>query len=161
MSPIKERSGKAASRKNTRLIGSAGEYFVAGELSRNGITSALTMSGTDAFDILAIDSRNRQYAIQVKTTSGSKPEWKLSKKNQDIVDENTFYVLVQLNGKGSPDYYIVPAKTVAEQITIDHSNWLATPGKHDQDHNDNPMRVYRLEAEDPRYFNRWDHLGGA
>ena len=69
--------------KNNISIGNSGEYFVAGELERRGFTVALPMSNTKDFDILAInrEDADKQYAIQVKTTSYKKKGWTLSVKN--------------------------------------------------------------------------------
>ena len=56
-------------RLSNQLIGSAGEYFVAGELARHGLVAALTVAGTDSFDILAVNNDTGEtFAIQVKTT---------------------------------------------------------------------------------------------
>ena len=63
---------KERKNKTNVLTGSAGEYFVAAELSRRGVVAALTMSGTDAFDILAVNKAGRSYSIQVKTTQYEK-----------------------------------------------------------------------------------------
>ncbi|MFU2433125.1 MAG: hypothetical protein ACM678_04615, partial [Clostridiales bacterium] len=56
---------KERKNKTNVLTGSAGEYFVAAELSRRGVVAALTMSGTDAFDILAVNKAGRSYSIQI------------------------------------------------------------------------------------------------
>ena len=82
-------------KKNTVSIGNAGEYFVAGELERRGFTVAVPMSNTELFDVLAIErSTNKQIAIQVKTTSYRKKEWSLGLKNETLIGDNIFYILV-------------------------------------------------------------------
>lgn len=56
---------------NKISIGNSGEYFVAGELERRGLTCGVPMSNTKDFDILAIHREtHNQYAIQVKTNNG-------------------------------------------------------------------------------------------
>ena len=97
----------AKERKNKMnvLTGSAGEYFVAAELSRRGVVAALTMAGTDAFDILAVNKAGKSCAIQVKTTQYEKASWLLSSK--DETPKADFYVFVRLNGESLPDYYIM------------------------------------------------------
>ena len=147
-------------RLNNTLIGSAGEYFVAGELSRNGVVAALTMSGTDAFDILAVNQTGRQFAIQVKTTRHEKEPWLLGKKDEETRADNAYYVFVRLKGTGLPEYYVVPAKDVAEAILRKHQKWLETPGKNGSPHKDHDMREFQITQGDERYYNRWDRFTG-
>ena len=93
------------SKTDTVSIGNCGEYFVAAELERNGFTSAVPMSNTKEFDVLAISKRtHKQVAIQVKTNHTKKRTWTLSQKNEALIKENVYYVFVSLNGKGEPKY---------------------------------------------------------
>ncbi len=144
--------------KNLISIGNCGEYFVAAELERHGFTVAVPMSNVKDFDILAInrDDNSKQYAVQVKTQSGTKREWTLSKKNESMVGDNIIYVFVILNGLDYPKYYIVPSKEVADTIKVSHQKWIHTPGKNGQSHNDNNMRKFVLS--DDRYLNNWEIL---
>lgn len=143
--------------KNNVSIGNSGEYFVAGELERNGFTVALPMSNTKDFDILAISRSNyKQYAIQVKTTSYKQKKWALNKKNEKLVGDNIFYVFVSLNEMGNPEYHIVPSKIVADSIKESHKKWLNTPGRNGQQHNDTDFRQF-YDIED-KYLDRWDLL---
>ena len=138
---------------NNVSIGNSGEYFVAGELERRGLTAAVPMSNTKDFDILAISrSNNKQFAIQVKTTT--KKNWLLGKKCEDISGDNIIYVLVKLAGLEAPEYHIVPSKVISERIKKSHQDWLNTPGKNGNKHNDNDMRVFVDENDE--FLNRWD-----
>lgn len=148
-------------------IGNSGEYFVAAELERRGFTAAVPMSNTKDFDILAINRTTyRQVALQVKTNHSSAKQWTLSKKNEDLIDDNIYYVFVSLNEQDAPEYYIVESKLVAESVRVSHANWLNTPGKYGQPHNDTTMRkfgfgpirdnVLGLKADD--FKSNWDCL---
>jgi hypothetical protein len=143
---------------NTNVsTGNAGEYFVAGELERHGFTVAVPMSNVKDFDILAIDrSTFKQFAIQVKTTGYRQKKWTLSKENEDLQGDNIIYFFVSLNEMDVPEYHIVPSKIVAETIKRSHQEWLSTPGKHGQPHNDNTIRSFS-DINDV-YLNRWDYL---
>ena len=143
---------------SNQLIGSAGEYFVAGELSRHGIVAALTMAGTDAFDILAVNNAGMQFAIQVKTTKDKKATWLLGKKDEHPRSAHFYYVFVRLNGEELPDCYIVPASEVAKSIAARHEAWLRTPGRGGAPHKDTAIREFQLAEHDPSYFRRWDLL---
>jgi hypothetical protein len=148
------------SKKNlpTRLSGVAGEYFVAGELSRHGFIASITLRNTKGIDILVSNSSaSQQIAIQVKTNQGAKPEWVLNKKAENFYADNLFYVFVNLKGQEEwPDFYIVPSKVVANYVRNSHQQWLETPGKKGQAHKDNPMRKFR--DSERQYLNRWDLL---
>ena len=137
---------------NNRLIGSAGEYFVAGELSRNGVVAALTRAGTDAFDILAVNRCGQQFAIQVKTTKDAKSTWLLGAKDEET--RATHYVFVRLNGEELPECYVVPAPEVAAAIRAGHQAWR----KAKEGRTENGMREFQIAEHDPRYYRRWDYF---
>ncbi len=138
-------------------IGNAGEYFVAGELERRGFTVAVPMSNVKDFDILAINRKTfEQVAIQVKTTGYKQKKWTLSKKNEDLQGDHIFYIFVALNEMDTPEYHIVPSKIVAETIKQSHQDWLNSPGKHGQAHNDTSLRNF-FDIDD-LYLNKWDYL---
>lgn len=142
---------------NNISTGNAGEYFVAGELERHGFTVAVPMSNVKDFDILAINRRTyEQFAIQVKTTTYKQKKWTLSKKNETLEGDNIIYFFVSLNELETPEYHIVPSHIVAERICREHQEWLNTPGRKGQKHNDNNIRVFR--DFDDEYLNRWDLL---
>ncbi len=138
--------------RNNISTGNAGEYFVAGELERHGFTAAIPMSNVKDFDILAIDRNTyKQFAIQVKTTSYKTKTWTLGAKNETIEGDNIIYFLVSLNELEQPEYHIVPSKVIAKTIREEHAEWLATPGRNGQKHNDNPIRKFS-DPED-KYLN--------
>lgn len=145
-------------KKNMISIGNAGEYFVAGELERQGFTVGVPMSNVKDFDILAIHRESgKQIAIQVKTTWYRQKRWALSKKAETLARDNTFYIFVSLNELGTPEYHIVPSSIVAETVSREHKEWLDTEGKNGQKHNDTTIRLFR-DKEDI-YLDRWDLLG--
>lgn len=142
---------------NTISTGNAGEFFVAGELERHGFTAAVPMSNVKDFDILAINRETyKQFAIQVKTARYKQKKWVLNKKSEDLQGDNIFYIFVSLNELDVPDYHIVPSRIVAETVKKSHQDWLKSPGKKGQQHNDNPVRNF-LDTENA-YLNRWDLL---
>ena len=150
---------KERKNKTNVLTGSAGEYFVAAELSRRGVVAALTMSGTDAFDILAVNKVGRSYSIQVKTTQYEKKlRWLLSSKDEN--PKANFYVFVNLNGtEKQPDYYIMRATEVAAAIKEEHETWLATPKRDGTAHKPINMRQIILDQQD-KSKDRWYLITG-
>src|SRR6266536_1914258 len=80
-------------RLSRTLSGIAGEYFVAGELTRRGYVASLTLRNTRGIDILASNAdATKSVGIQVKTNSGKKRHWLLSEKAEKDAAENLYYV---------------------------------------------------------------------
>ena len=150
---------KERKNKTNVLTGSAGEYFVAAELSRRGVVAALTMSGTDAFDILAVNKAGCSCSIQVKTTQYEKKlRWLLSSKDEN--PKANFYVFVNLNGtEKQPDYYIMRATDVAAAIKEEHETWLAKPKRDGTAHKPINMRQIILDQQD-KSKDRWYLITG-
>jgi hypothetical protein len=140
------------------LCGIAGEYLVAGELSRRGYMASITLRNNDSIDIHAskIDE-STTLAIQVKTKQFAGRAWPLSKKAELLNKPNMFYIFVSLKGLfDRPDYFIVPSFEIAKYTSEGHAEWLATPGKKGQPHVDNNMRVF--SDKNGLYLERWDLL---
>ncbi len=139
------------------LAGVAGEYLVAGELSRRGWIASLTLRNTRGVDILASNSElTRSVGIQVKTSQLPRPAWLLNQRAESLADEHYYYVFVRLNGFGQPKFYIVPSQVVAEYTRRTHQEWLRQPGRDGRPHKDNPNRSF--EDEGDQYLDRWDLL---
>lgn len=140
------------------LTGIAGEYFVAGELSRRGYMASITLRNNDSIDIHASDlANNKIFAVQVKTSQYSVRKWPLGQKAENLHSDNMFYIFVAFkNIDERPEYFIVPSKDVAEQVKAGHQRWLDTPGRKGQAHKDNPMRQFW--DKEGKYLERWDLL---
>ena len=143
----------------TTLVGVAGEYFVAAELSLRGYLASVTLRNSRGIDIIASNSdANKSVSIQVKTNKGGGPSWMFSKKSETFFAKNHFYVLVTLKKDGSrPDFYIVPSKIVAEDITSSHQMWLRGTKKDGSRWKDSDLRKF----SDPKgtFKEKWENLG--
>ncbi len=138
------------------LRGVAGEYLVAGELSKRGYIASITLRNTRGADILATNSEfTKQVAIEVKTDSQNNKTWLLSEKADKYYASNIFYIFVKLKGlKERPDFYIVPSKVVADQVREKHIDYYQAKDKNPADY---PMRVF--EDEKQKYLEKWNLLG--
>ncbi|MDO8589850.1 MAG: aspartate ammonia-lyase [bacterium] len=141
------------------LSGVAGEYFVAGELSRRGFLASITLRNTKGVDIQCSNGdASKSVSIQVKTNKGSSRKWVMNRKAEDYYADNLFYIFVNLNdNKKSPDYFVVPSKVAAEYTKKNHIEWLGRPRRDGNPHKDNDMRKF-VDLEE-RYLNRWELLG--
>lgn len=141
------------------LVGVAGEYFVAAELSLRGYLASITLRNSRGIDIIASNSEaSKTVSIQVKSNKSGKASWILSKKSESFVESNHFYVFVSLKPLGKrPDYFIVHSSDVAEYISTNHSKWLAGAKADGSTRKDSSMRVF-ADAEH-RYKENWEVLG--
>jgi len=140
------------------LTGVAGEYFVAAELSRRGYIASISLRNTRGIDILATNQDgSRSITIQCKTSRGSRGKWLLNEKAESFESAKHFYVFVSLgNPMDRPRFHIVPSKVVAERTRQGHRNWLATPGRNGQKHQDTPVRQF-ADLKD-EFLEKWDLL---
>lgn len=147
-----------ASRIDKGLSGVAGEYFVAGELSRRGYIASVTLRNTRGEDILvAGQDAARSAGIQVKPNQGRSKGWVLTSKAEALEEDGLFYVFVNLNGAGAPSYHVVPSTVVAEYIRTDHREWLSKPGRDGHQRKDSNIR--KFWDRDDEWKDRWDVLG--
>lgn len=140
------------------ITGIAGEYFVAGELSRRGFMASITLRNNDSIDIHAsFLENNKIFAIQVKTSQKTTRKWPLSAKAENMQADNLFYVFVAFKELHErPDYFIVPSKVVASQVKEGYQDWIVTPARKGQAHKDNTIRNFI--DKDGQYLERWDLL---
>lgn len=140
------------------LSGIAGTYYVAAELSRRGYVALVTLKNTVGVDIFVSSEQSfKSIGIQVKTNQHSKRKgWLLSKKNEELSDENLVYVLVNMKEDGErPDFYIIPSETLAQEVRDGHLKWSETPGKDGQIRNgDTTMRMFGDKEE--KYLEKWE-----
>ena len=114
------------SRLESTLVGVAGEYFVAAELSLRGYLASVTLRNSRGIDIIASNAdASRSVSIQVKTSKGRTPSWILSKKSEEFSSDSHFYVFVLLKSLGTrPDFFVAPSIAVAKYIYTTHREWL-------------------------------------
>lgn len=140
------------------LTGIAGEYLVAGELSRRGYVASITLRNTRGIDIVVTNKdASKSVGIQVKASSGNRRGWILNKKGENFYSDTLFYVFVNLKSIDErSDLFIVPSKIVADSIKHGHAEWLKTPSIKGTPHQDNLIRLF--SDKEGKYLERWDLL---
>lgn len=158
---------KSVNDKSTR--GNACQFFVAGELCRRGHLAVITMGNAPNTDILCSNVTGTKFVhIQVKTfLPGKKTTCSVGRKAEKPYGDNFFWVLGGIpNPESQSDFqdFIIPAAKMSNNITKDHQEWLATPGKQNQAHKDSDVRIVKLPPYGEGYKgwrvdgyrDRWD-----
>jgi len=145
-------------RLSTILVGVAGEYLVAGELSRRGLIAAITLRNSKGIDILVSRPGGQASAsIQVKTSLNPTVSWQLNKSDETPKGPNHYYVFVVLNGRGGhPEYHVVKGDLVT-RCKAEHQNWLKGTKRDGSERKDTDRRVFKLRPDED-FKNRWDDI---
>lgn len=138
------------------LVGVAGEYLVAGELTLRGYIASITLRNSRGIDIIASNSDgSSSVSIQVKTNSFGNKKWMLNKKAETFFSDNHYYVFVALKKLGQrPDFHIVSSKIVADYVYTSHSEWLKGTKKDGSPRKDTSMRNF-WDSEN-KFLEAWD-----
>jgi len=135
------------------LVGVAGEYFVAAELSRRGYIASISMRNTRGIDILATNEKaKRSITIQCKTNQNGRSSWILNEKAEEFVPKDHYYVFVALTATNErPRFHVVPARAVAKYARESHREWLSQKPR-------NPTSMRKFNDPEGKYRDRWDLL---
>ncbi|SEH08023.1 hypothetical protein [Candidatus Venteria ishoeyi] len=138
------------------LVGVAGEYLVAGELSLRGYIASITLRNSRGIDIIASNpDGSKSISIQVKTNSNGGSKWILNQKSETFYSDNHYYILVALKALGERSkYYIVPSKVVAKYVSTTHSEWLKGKKSDGSARKDSAVRNFKDPNE--KYLEAWD-----
>jgi hypothetical protein len=115
---------------SNNLVGTAGEYYVCGEICRQGYLALITPKNNPLYDIVVSNPEGtRSVAIQVKTRSIQNNQgWKLGK---DVAlkrnNPDLFVVLVNLMEEGLPEFFIYEFDVLAERVEKNYFSYLAKP----------------------------------
>lgn len=129
---------------NSKLVGGAGEHYVAYVLSCFNFVCALVREGSPTVDLLASDiDGNSTISIQVKTSTsarrkrgrGENRQWNhleftLGKKAIQNSSDTFFFCFVDLKGlepSTTPDVYIIPSNVIRDHYSrrnVEEIKWL-------------------------------------
>ena len=152
--------------KSKKILGYAGEYFVAARLSFMGYLVALTPKGAPQIDLLVYDGeKNRATAIQVKTIT---QEWVLlTQATKDTLDKkliekvkNPFVIVHSSNDWRKSEFYIVPPKDLRNLAKKAYLSWLEK-AKHKKprekiEKSQQPLMVSITDLKP--YIEKWENI---
>jgi hypothetical protein len=147
--------------------GNASQFFVAGELCRRGYSAVVTLGNTPNVDVLCSNKDGTRFAhIQVKTFKPGNRTCSVGLKAERDFGPSFFWVL---GGIPSPEqdapfeYFIIPAREMARNVSAATEQWLATPGAQGQAHQDSTVRTVHLPPHKSfsgwsikKYANKWE-----
>lgn len=128
--------------RSTKLIGDAGEFYVAFNLARRGVHPALLSTNAKGADLLVTDDGQKIVSIQVKTSAARHDPriWQVNK--PPSVSKDFFFVFLNVfDDESKPvECFIVPSQDVLT-LTTWNKKW----------HN---FKI--TKAIEPDYKDRWD-----
>lgn len=138
--------------------GNASQFFVAGELCRRGYSAVVTLGNTPNVDVLCSNRGGTRFVhIQVKTFLPGNRTCSVGMKAGRDFGPSFFWVLSGIPSPTSQrpfEYYIIPARDMAHNVSTAHDLWLKTPGAKGQPHVDSKMRTVELPPH--KSFSGWD-----
>jgi hypothetical protein len=130
-------------RIQNKLLGDAGEYYIAFELARRGINPDIMSRNSMGVDILATDDGQTVISIQVKTSAGrNQPRlWDVGKHSPNH-SPTFFYIFINIWDESTRliEYFVVPSEWVFINV-----NWSS------------PRPQFRLKTDEEynRYLFNW------
>lgn len=140
-----------------KLIGAAGEHYIAFKLSLMGYSVALTRDGSDTIDLMVGDILDgTAVAIQVKTARNASKtkywEWSVGRKPLSLRSTELIYVFVDLREVADvykPDIFVVPISDIAKQAEeygfSEHPDW-----------NTYYFQIKKQDKE--KYYEQWEFI---
>ena len=129
--------------RSNLLVGRAGEYLVAAELSRRGLIATTFAGNVPHYDIIASDERGRHVSIQVKTSRSA--SWQFADLRQycDITFDGERQMVgdmkacpvrglvvacVKIDTTGRDRFYILTWRRLRDILVDHHKAYLARHG---------------------------------
>ena len=111
-----------SSQSRKHLLGLAGEFLVAGELQRRGITAAVTYGNTKKADVIAVLG-NAAASVEVKTSAEKK--WIVGNRLPEPSNNLWIFVWLPADEESAPEYYVLTAEELHKIIKLDNDNYKA------------------------------------
>lgn len=132
-----------ATGRSNKLVGQAGEYLVAAELSRRGLIATTFTGNVPDYDIIASDAKGRHVSVQVKASTGG--SWQFGditrycdltfKEHRQVVGKpkpcpvrRLVVVFVTLGVERGDHFYILPWRRLRDLLVRQHVEYLRKHG---------------------------------
>lgn len=111
-----------SSQSRKHMLGLGGEFLVAGEILRRGITAAVTYGNAKKADVVAI-SGNSVTSIEVKTSSENK--WIVGNQVPEATGDLWLFVYLPTEENLAPEYYVLTAEELHAIVKQDDDSYSA------------------------------------
>ena len=104
------------------VLGLAGEFLVAGEILRRGITAVVTYGNAKKADVIAILG-NYATSVEVKTSSENK--WIVGNQIPEPSSDLWVFVYLPTDETSAPEYFVLTAYELHKIVKQDDDNYRA------------------------------------
>ena len=150
--------------------GNAAQLLVASELNRRGCPAAVTLGNSPHVDVVCADPETGEFVfIQVKSFHIKDSACAVGKNAETDYGKKIFWVIVGLRDVEEnlkDDFYIVPAKDMADGVSALHQSWLNALGVKGQKHKDSSIRKVHIgeskfEYDISAWKGKWELISNA
>lgn len=136
----------------------AGEFFVAAELQRRGISAAVTYGNAKNADVVAFStSGEKAVVIEVKTTSQSK--WVVGGRCPSPSHKPWVFVYLPEDPEGKPSYYVILQSELNGILApLEEEYFKRYSEKHGTDYGDRVGVVNLTRKQAEPYINGWERI---
>lgn len=122
-------------------LGMSGEYFVAAQLQRLGVSASVTYGNAKSADVVAfIEGSDRVVVVEVKTTK--QPEWTFSGRISTKSEKPWVFVQLPENSNEPPKFFVLTQSELhAILAPLDEEYCIKYKEKHGREYGDKPWMV--------------------
>jgi hypothetical protein len=134
----------------------AGEYYVAAQLQRLGLTASLTYGNAKSADIVVLSESGRGLFIEVKTSNGR--EWPVGSRVPRASEQPWVFVAVPDNASEPPEFFVLTQSDLHNALFQGEAEYFAKyREKHGRDyHGPGVAKARRADVEN--YRNNWQAI---
>ena len=138
----------------------AGEFFVAAELHRRGVTAAVTYGNAKQADVVAFSEANgKVVVVEVKTTS--QKQWVVGGHVPAPSGRPWVFVYLPTKHGEGPCYYVLTQKELHDVLApIDAEYFRKYKEKHGKEYGDKPGVTSLSRDQAEGFLNKWEKIIG-
>jgi hypothetical protein len=136
-------------------VSMAGEFFVAGELQRQGFSAAVTYGNAKKADVVAF-SRSGEIAVVIEVKSTSQPKWIVGTFLPEVSPKPWVFVYLPTESTEAPIYYVLLQSELRDILLPGDLEYRQTfKAKHNEEYGDRAgvVSLTSKQAEDSK--NAW------
>lgn len=138
----------------------AGEFFVAAELQRHGISAAVTYGNAKSADVVAF-STSGEKAVVIEVKSTSQPQWVVGGKVPVSSAKPWVFVHIPTDPDAPPNYFVAFQSELHDILApLDADYCRKFKEKHGVEYGDRPGVVNFTSKQAEPFKNAWEKILG-